>query len=96
MLLKSTESTMSKARNPSLLPRWQNILFSPKIKSRPSSRCFLFEMEHIKLVCFKDKCLILNPDNKAIQNFINGLKTQFYCKVIQSGHQKKRTHIGLG
>ena len=41
--------------------------------TRPSSRCFLFEMEHIKLVCFSDKCLILNPDDKATENFINGL-----------------------
>lgn len=54
------------------------------MKSRPSSRCFLFEMEHIKLVCFSDKCLILNPDDKATQNFIYGLKMQFHCEVIQS------------
>ena len=51
------------------------------MKSRPSSRCFLFEMEHIKLVCFSDKCLILNPDDKATQNFIYGLKMQFHCEV---------------
>ena len=104
MLLKSTDIAMSKARHPSLLPRWQSIIkysqvekyhqilpggkilsksFLP-IMSRPSSRCFLFEMEHIKLVCFSDKCLILNPDDKATQNFIYGLKMQFHCEVISS------------
>ena len=41
-------------------------------------------MEHIKLVCFSDKCLILNPDDKATQNFIYGLKMQFHCEVISS------------
>ena len=34
--------------------------------------------------CFSDKCLILNPDDKATQNFIYGLKMQFHCEVIQS------------
>jgi len=52
----------------------------PYILPRPSSHCFLFAMEHIKLVCFSDKCLILNPDEKATENFINGLKMQFPCK----------------
>jgi len=70
MLLKSTDTAsakQSKARHPFILPR-------------PSSGCFLFEMEHIKLVCFSDKCLILNPDHKATENFINGLKMQLQSK----------------
>jgi len=75
MLLKSTDIAMSKARHPSLLPR-------------PSSRCFLFEMEHIKLVCFSDKCLILNPDDKATQNFIYGLKMQFHCEESVPVHEE--------
>jgi len=75
MLLKSTDFATSKARHPSLLPR-------------PSSRCFLFEMEHIKLVCFSDKCLILNPDDKATQNFIYGLKMQFHCVESLPVHEE--------
>lgn len=67
MLLKSTEGLSKGTRHPALLPR-------------PSSQCFIFEMEHIKLLCFSDKCLILNPDDKATQNFICGLKMQFHCE----------------
>ena len=48
-------------------------------------------MEHIKLVCFSDKCLILNPDDKATQNFIYGLKMQFHCEVIQSCQKQRWT-----
>ena len=47
-------------------------------------------MEHIKLVCFSDKCLILNPDHKATENFINGLKMQLQSKVSKSCHRQKR------
>ena len=42
-------------------------------------------MEHIRLICFSDKCIILNPEDKATQNFIFGLKMQFRCEVGQDG-----------
>ena len=89
MLFKSSPPySLSRAR-PSI--RWQNSLKkrSPT-ESRPSSRCFLFEMEHIKFVCSSDKCLILNPENKTTEKFINGLKMQFQSKVSQSCHQQRR------
>ena len=91
MLLKSTDFATSKARHPSLLPRWKtffsfSMFWFLERSIRPSSRCFLFEMEHIKLVCFSDKCLILNPDDKATQNFIYGLKMQFHCVVRSHSH----------
>ena len=44
---------------------------------RPSSQCFIFDMEHIKLICFKDHCLILNSEEKAAQVYVAGLKEQF-------------------
>jgi len=65
MIIKSSQ-TLSKARHPALLPR-------------PSSQCYIFEMEHIKLLCFSDKCLVLNPDDKATQSFIATLQEQFRC-----------------
>ena len=91
MLLKSTDFATSKARHPSLLPRCEtffsfSLFWFLEHSIRPSSRCFLFEMEHIKLVCFSDKCLILNPDDKATQNFIYGLKMQFHCVVRSHSH----------
>lgn len=65
LLLKSTGS-LSRTRHPALLPR-------------PSSSCFIFEMEQIKLLCFSDHCLIMNPEEKATQKLIYDLKTQFPC-----------------
>ena len=65
MIIKSSQ-TLCKARHPALLPR-------------PSSQCYIFEMEHIKLLCFSDKCLVLNPDDKATQSFIGTLQEQFRC-----------------
>ena len=44
---------------------------------RPSSQCFIFDMEHIKLICFKDNCVILNSEEKAAQVYVAGLKEQF-------------------
>ena len=64
MLLKSS-AALSKARHPAILPR-------------PSSKCFILEMENIKLLCFSEKCLTINPEERATQNFIKGLKEQ--CK----------------
>ena len=44
---------------------------------RPSSKCFIFDVENIKLLCFSDKCLIFNPEDKTTQNFIRKLHVQF-------------------
>ena len=63
-LLLKPANTFNQARHPALLPR-------------PSSSCFIFDMEHIKLLCFKDKCLILNPDPESTHSFIKGLEAQF-------------------
>jgi len=63
MLLKAVGSP-SRSRFPALLPR-------------PSSKCYILEIEHIKLVCFKEKCLIFNPDENATKSFISELTEQF-------------------
>ena len=49
----------------------------PALMPRPSSKCFIFDMEHIKLLCFKDSCMILNTEDKAAQIYVAGLKDQF-------------------
>ena len=36
-------------------------------------------MEHIKLICLPDKCIILNPDQKPTKAFINNLLEQLRC-----------------
>jgi len=62
MLMKSSPA-LSKARHPAILPR-------------PSSDCFILELENIKLLCFSQKCLIINPEERTSDTFINGLKEQ--------------------
>ena len=36
-------------------------------------------MEHIKLICLSDRCLILNPDQKPTKAFITNLIEQLRC-----------------
>jgi len=49
----------------------------PALLPRPSSKCYIFEMEHIKLICFSDRCLIFNPGDKATQRFVDEINDQF-------------------
>ena len=67
MLLKT--STSLRAKYPALLPR-------------PSSKCFIFDIENIRLLCFSDHCIIFNPEDHATQRFIKCLKEQFRLKQI--------------
>ena len=36
-------------------------------------------MEHIKLICLQEKCIILNPDQKPTKAFITNLTEQLRC-----------------
>lgn len=63
MILKSATSA-ARSRHPLIMPR-------------PSSKCFIFEMETVKIICFSEKCFILNPEDKNTQAFIRSLKAQF-------------------
>lgn len=46
----------------------------PLILARPSSHCFLLSLEHIRLFCQKDRCLILSPEEIPVQSFAADLK----------------------
>ena len=37
------------------------------VMPRPKAKCFLLELEHIKLICLSDKCLVLHPDQPVIR-----------------------------
>jgi len=54
MLLRSTTNMK---RIPALLPR-------------PSSDCFIFDIEPIRLVCFSDRCLVFEPERNIMETFI--------------------------
>ena len=55
-LLSSSEPSL-RTSHPALLPR-------------PSSKCYIFEMEQIQLICFAQKCLVLSPERKVTQDFL--------------------------
>jgi len=40
---------------------------------RPAAKCYLLELEHIKVVCLADKCFVLHPENTSVQHFIHEL-----------------------
>lgn len=78
-LLLKPRNPCNQARHPALLPR-------------PSSGCFIFDMELIKLLCFKDKCLILNPDPESTCCFIKGLEAQFKFADIHGDSTMRLLH----
>ena len=49
----------------------------PLLMIRPASRCYVFDMEHIKFVCFQDKCMIFNIEDDAAQTFLACLEKKF-------------------
>jgi hypothetical protein len=48
----------------------------PLILSRPSSNCYILSLEHVRLLCRKDRCMILGTEDKAVETFVADLKEQ--------------------
>ena len=59
-----SKPALSKTHHPAILPR-------------PSSDCFILEMENIKLLCFSERCFMINPEERSSEGFLKGLKEQF-------------------
>ena len=68
----------------------------PSIMVRPSAKCFLLELEHIKLLCKNDRCIIFHPEQNAdeikahtiiaprsVVSFINSFILDLKTSVIQ-------------
>eukprot|EP00092_Neocalanus_flemingeri_P018980 GFUD01020565.1.p1 GENE.GFUD01020565.1~~GFUD01020565.1.p1 ORF type:complete len:412 (+),score=123.55 GFUD01020565.1:27-1262(+) len=49
----------------------------PALLLRPSSKCFIFDIGNIQLLCFSHKCLIFKPEDKGTKNFIDRLHQKF-------------------
>ena len=52
-------------------------------------------MENIKLLCFSETCLIINPEERATQNFIKGLKEQFKSTKHELSKANEESSIKL-
>ena len=37
------------------------------VMARPKAKCFLLELEHLKVICLHDKCLVLHPDAPVVR-----------------------------
>ncbi len=64
----------------------------PVILSRPSSHCFILSLEHVRLLCRKDGCIVLGTDNDAVKTFVADLKVQLRSEpaVAMPGDQLNR------
>ena len=59
----------------SLPPRDLKIFFRSNLEAaastcvmpRPKAKCFLLELEHIKLICLSNKCLVLHPEQPVVR-----------------------------
>ena len=43
----------------------------PALLPRPSSDCYILDIEHIRLLCYRDRCLLLEPGCPALQTFLS-------------------------
>jgi len=50
-----------------------NVKKIPSLLPRPSSSCYILDIEHIRILCFPDKCLIFDPEREIVQNFLKDL-----------------------
>ena len=46
----------------------------PAILPRPANQCVIFLVEHVKMICFTDQCIILTPDDMKTDRFVESLK----------------------
>lgn len=72
MLLRATKNAK---RIPALLPR-------------PSSDCYIFDIEHIRLLCYRDKCLIFDPERNIMTNLIQEINDDLTCDHGSQKHLK--------
>jgi len=59
-----------------------NLSRLPAILPRPTSQCYFLELEHIKLICLRGKCFVLNPRNNIVKDFVKELEDS--CNVPPS------------
>ena len=68
--------------------------YLPVLMLRPSSNCFIFDMECIKFICFKDMCIIFNLEDNAAHTFIGDLEKKF--KMKNAGEDFKDQEVDDG
>ena len=89
----SRSGTLSPHRKPTLVPRYVIVhIFCLSILPffpRPASGCYIFDIEHIRLLCYTDRCLILDPERPLLQAFLDLLSNDLQLH----GNGKTTTHI---
>jgi len=69
----SRSGTLGPHRKPTLVPR-------------PASGCYIFDMEHIRFLCYTDRCLILDPERPLLQSFLGLLSSDLNGKGDTKSH----------
>jgi len=80
----------------------------PAILPRPANHCVIFLVEHVKMICFTDQCIILTPDDMKTDRFVESLKNHdrfslmeqdfehiVLEKAIESVVEKFRKHLQI-
>eukprot|EP00096_Caligus_rogercresseyi_P007378 TRINITY_DN25223_c0_g1_i1.p1 TRINITY_DN25223_c0_g1~~TRINITY_DN25223_c0_g1_i1.p1 ORF type:complete len:433 (-),score=112.91 TRINITY_DN25223_c0_g1_i1:296-1594(-) len=67
----------------------------PSILVRSGSNCYLFDMQHVKILCTSEKVVILNPDSSAVRSFTRRLLRRMEGRS-QSQSQESFADIFLG
>lgn len=70
----------------------------PMILSRPSSQCYLLNLDHIKLLCQKHRCLIMHPEENSVKTFVAELRNQISSKAdgrTQRNLRESNMHLFL-
>ncbi len=50
--------------------------FLPSVLARPSSNCFLLHLDSLRLLCLRDKCMVMEPNNALVQAFAKEVAEQ--------------------
>ena len=64
----------------------------PQILSRPSSDCFILSLEHVRLLCQKEKCIVLGTEDDAVKTFVADLKGQLRRTGEEVGGEQSSRH----
>ena len=95
----SRSRTLGPHRKPTLVPRSSHlILYTGKSHlslCRPASGCYIFDMEHIRFLCYTDRCLILDPERPLLQSFLGLLSSDLNGKGDTRSHIRHLYQVDL-
>ena len=62
----------------------RNVKRMPALLARPSADCFILDIEHIRLLCYRDKALVFSPDREITKSFLQDLISDLSAEEFRS------------